>query len=77
MLLLVFVISDCHNNNKNNMDIKIDIHRGRSIPTSTKGSRKLLVYSNVYSISYVERIKALRQIKSMSFSLHKASCFCI
>jgi len=64
--LNIIITPNIHN--KDNMDIKIDIPRGKSdtdLP-NTNSSKELLVLSNTFSTSYVKRIKA--QSKDLSWA---------
>ena len=45
--------------NNSNIDMDIDILRGRSVSLSTNSSRESLTYLNLSSISYHERMEDL------------------
>ena len=41
----------------NNIDMEVDIPRGRLVNSSANVSRDLLVHFNIFSISYIEKIE--------------------
>ena len=60
--LNIIITPNIHN--KDNMDMKMDTLRGKSILSNTNSSKELLVLSNTFSTPYVKRIKA--QSKDLS-----------
>ena len=56
-LLNLSILSNLAIYNNINIDIEIDIPRGRSTISSTNNSRELSVYLNISSILYIERME--------------------